>query len=154
MFCSGSVVILADAVCAALAGGAVFAAAVAAAGGAALLSNDPGGPLFLPMAALGALLAAGLAAGTLFALALVVEGLRRLARARWWVTSLVAVPAVSAAAAGIALAAGATPVWTLATAAIALFAFGVYWHAYLAAEIVLTHLADRLFPSRACAPRP
>lgn len=151
MFCRGSVVILADLGCAAIAAGVVAVTPVAVAGFAMVLSNDPGGPMFLPIVALGAFLAAAAVSGTLFALTLVVEGFRRLFKARWWAASLVAVPAVTAFAAAVAWLAGATPQVTFGVAVSALVIFAAYWHAYLIAQVLLTRIVDRLLPNRICA---
>lgn len=154
MFCRGSVVILADLACAAVAAVLVFGGIIVC---AELGVQDPSEPPPFAMLAMEVVLGAiggVLAGGVLFALTLVVEGFRRLFKARWWAASLVAVPAFAAFAAAVAWLVGATPEVTLGVAVSAFAAFAAYWHAYLVAQVLLTRIVDRLLPNRICAVPP
>jgi hypothetical protein len=150
MFCRTSVAILANLACAAVTAGAVAVTPLAALGVAMLMSDDPGGPMVVPIVGIVSLAAGVLAAAALFAATLIVDGVRSLAKARWWVASIVAAPALSAASALIAWLAGATPLVTLAVAGAVLVVFSLYWHAYLALSRLLDRAFDRLWPDRLC----
>jgi hypothetical protein len=140
-----AIVIIADLVCAAMTALAVSVAADVAAGAAIIFSNDPGGPMFLPIAAMAGLAAAAIVSGALFTATLAVDGLRRVTGARWWKASVIAVPAVSAASALTAFGLDARPLVWLVSGACAFAAFGAYWHACLIAQFALERIVDAFF---------
>ena len=106
-----------------------------------IIGNDPGGPMFFPIFVLFALFGAACACVALFAVAALLQFVRRWLRFSWWVPVLLVFPLTFAILTLFGTTGPSRPDrWLLSASGIVTIAFSVYWGALCAAGGILAFI--------------